>query len=327
MLRIREEQRWQVRRTTLSAMTDRDALPLPELYAELVDETVLAAWLAMAREEDLGSSGDITTASIIDPEACSTGLIAIRDEGVVAGLAILPVLLEVFESLAVLHLEVSDGQWCPPGTILARIEGRTADLLGMERTMLNILGRLSGIATSTSQALQAVEGTSVRIYGTRKTTPAMRHLEHYAIRCGGGCLHRQSLHDAVLYKDNHLDGIPGESLADHLSAAIATLRDAPGIRFVEVEVDTLEQLEKVLGMEEGLVDIILLDNMPPDVLVEAVCRRDAAGVPILLEASGGIGPGDLPAVAASGVDRIALGYLTHSASCLDMGLDIANTDT
>ena len=182
--------------------------------------------------------------------------------------------------------------------------------------MLNFLGRLCGIATLTDRYVQAVAGTGAEIYDTRKTTPGWRGLEKYAVRCGGGRSHRRGLYDAILIKDNHLGAIELKDLGPRLADA----RRRAEVAFVEVEVETLKQLEVVLGFE---VDVVLLDNMNPGQITEAVSMRNAQAPQVKLEASGGIDLQTVRAVAETGVDRIAVGALTHSAPALDVGLDFA----
>jgi nicotinate-nucleotide pyrophosphorylase (carboxylating) len=195
-------------------------------------------------------------------------------------------------------------------------------LLALERTALNFLQRLSGIATLTSRFVAATAGTRAAIYDTRKTTPGWRALEKYAVRCGGGRNHRFGLYDAVLIKDNHLawlQGPGGLDVAASIVASVATARaNVPAGTIVEVEVDTLEQLDVALGCGP---DIILVDNLGPEDMAEAVRRRDAVAPSVRLEASGGVSLATVGALAAAGVDRISVGALTHSASSLDLAMD------
>jgi len=223
-----------------------------------------------------------------------------------------------------------DRQEATIGASVARMEGPARGLLRAERLVLNLLGRLSGIATLTRQYVEAVRGTQARIYDTRKTTPGWRRLEKYAVRCGGGHNHRTGLFDAVLIKDNHLalgaDPAAGNSVRYTPAEAVRRARQflagqtgaASGAAIVEVEVDTLEQLDEVLA---AAPDIVLLDNMSPAMLAEAVARRNAAGSAAELEASGGVSLATVRPIALSGVERISVGALTHSAVCLDVGLD------
>jgi nicotinate-nucleotide pyrophosphorylase (carboxylating) len=217
----------------------------------------------------------------------------------------------------------SDGQTVAAGARLAELDGPVRTLLTAERLLLNLIGRLSGIATMTRQFVQAVQGTSACIYDTRKTTPGWRRLEKYAVRCGGGRNHRTGLFDAVLIKDNHLALMklrPGEAVRRARDFLHAVLRDPAQAEamIIEVEVDTLEQLDDALP---AAPDIILLDNMSPSQLHAAVVRRDAVAPNIQLEASGGVNLRSVRAIAETGIDRISVGALTHSAAALDVALD------
>jgi nicotinate-nucleotide pyrophosphorylase (carboxylating) len=223
---------------------------------------------------------------------------------------------------------LADGECVEAGQAIAAWAGPAGDVLAAERVALNFLQRLSGIATLTRTYVDAVAGTSAKIYDTRKTTPGWRALEKYAVRAGGGMNHRMGLYDAVLIKDNHIAAmtLAGEAdaidaLGDKLAAARAKL---PAGGFVEMEVDTLTQLDAALKLA---VDVVLLDNMSPTELAEAVARRDAAGLAgkVALEASGGVTLDSVRAVAAAGVERIAIGAITHSATAVDIGLDIELT--
>jgi nicotinate-nucleotide pyrophosphorylase (carboxylating) len=223
-----------------------------------------------------------------------------------------------------------DGDPVAPGQQVARIEGPAAALLAAERLVLNFLGRMSGIATLTRQYVEAVAGTKARIYDTRKTTPGWRRLEKYAVKCGGGWNHRTGLFEALLIKDNHLalgaesamrKGVkfsPAEAVVQARRFLQQSGRESLGPLVVEIEVDTLDQLDEVLPVGP---DIVLLDNMSPDQLRQAVARRNAAAPEVELEASGGVHLETIRAIAASGVERISVGALTHSAVSLDVGLD------
>jgi nicotinate-nucleotide pyrophosphorylase (carboxylating) len=279
--------------------------------------------------EDLDRGQDWTTVALAHPEALAEAEFVARQPGVVAGLAAAPVILDEMEIDATWTAHVADGAAVSPGTRLATIAGHARDLLTSERLLLNMLGRLSGIATLTRQYVRAVAGTKARVYDTRKTTPGLRRLEKYAVHCGGGHNHRLGLYDAILIKDNHLALGKTATIGRHYTPAEAVRRArefardhfAPSIAaalIVEVEVDSLEQFEEVLSAGP---DIILLDNMSPAQLHRAVALRDASGVALELEASGGINLGTIQAVAETGVDRISLGALTHSAIGLDIGLD------
>jgi nicotinate-nucleotide pyrophosphorylase (carboxylating) len=217
---------------------------------------------------------------------------------------------------------VDDGQPVHAGDVLGCLRGYWRDLLSLERVFLNLLSHLSGIATMTSRYVDAVRGTGAQVCDSRKTTPGLRSLEKYAVACGGGCLHRIGLHDALMFKDNHLASVPPDAMADLLAAAIDVAREDRPLRFACVEVDDLDQFRSVLEIQENRVDIVLLDNMNPARLREAVSLRNASSSSILLEASGGITLDTIAAVAATGIDRISVGALTHGARWMDIGLDI-----
>jgi len=302
-------------------MQDLNLLPLPELFGALTADGGLDRLLEAAMEEDARAPGDITTDSIIATDQQAEAKVVARQEGRVAGLPAMVRLVERDGRCSAM-VASSDGAACQAGEALAILKGPLRSLLGIERTLLNVVGRLSGIATVTHQYVTAIAGTKATICDTRKTTPGLRNLEKYAVRCGGGTLHRLGLYDAALYKDNHLAGIPLEALARRLTEAIVHVRSQHEVRFVEVEVDRLEQLSEVLGMERGLIDFILLDNMPLEALRDAVARRDREARHIKLEASGGVNLSTVRAIAETGVDRISVGAITHSAPCLDVALDI-----
>lgn len=301
------------------------------------DDRLEADWrwlLTLALVEDLGDpthtgpQGDVTTLALVPAEVAGRAAIVARQAGVVAGLpAVGPTFRETGGALT-FHAAAADGDRVAPGVELGRIEGPAAAILTVERLLLNLLGRLSGIATLTRQYVDAIAGTGARIYDTRKTTPGWRRLEKYAVRCGGGYNHREALFAAVLIKDNHLAlGAEREGSGARFSPAEAVGRarrwlqqhGASGESIVEVEVDTLEQLEAVLPAGP---DIVLLDNMAPPTLREAVALRDRVRPEVELEASGGVELGTVRAMALSGVERISVGALTHSAPALDVGLDM-----
>ncbi|HVP72736.1 MAG TPA: carboxylating nicotinate-nucleotide diphosphorylase [Phycisphaerales bacterium] len=301
-------------------MLDLNSLPLPRLFAELTADGCLDRLVDAALDEDLRDAGDVTSDSIIDPVLTAEALVVARSAGVAGGLACGQRICGEhvrFESI------VKDGDAFGPRMTLAKVAGPLRHILGVERTLLNIIGRLSGIATVTSRFVEAIKGTNAVVCDTRKTTPGMRNLEKYAVRCGGGTLHRIGLYDAALYKDNHLALIPPEQLAETVKVAAIAARRYHDLRFVEVEVDSLEQLKRLLTIEPGVIDIVLLDNMPPPMMREAVKMRDTANASLQLEASGGVNHDTVRAIAESGVDRISIGALTHSVACLDVGLDIA----
>ena len=304
-------------------MQDLNALSLSELFLALTADGSLDRLLSAARAEDLADSGDVTTQSIIHDESDVRAAGVARQAGTVAGLAVIPRLLEVFECDVRFEPVASDGEACAAGQVLWRLLGDLRPILAVERTMLNLIGRLSGIATLTRRYVEAIAGTTAVICDTRKTTPGMRFLEKYAVRCGGGTLHRLGLHDAVLFKDNHLQHLgPGE-FAQTVAASAKAARDRYDLRFVEVEIETLEQLRLVLEIEPGLIDMVLLDNMSLDQMRDAVISRDKLAPDVLVEASGTITLDHVQAVAETGVDRISVGALTHSAPSLDVALDLA----
>jgi nicotinate-nucleotide pyrophosphorylase (carboxylating) len=279
----------------------------------------------LAVREDLEAEGvndDLTARLTIPENAVGSARFVARSPGVLAGL---PVLRKLSKRLGLadgLSLGLEDGDRLQPGSEIARIEGPMRAMLGMERTALNFLQRLSGVATLTARFVAEVAGTKAVILDTRKTTPGWRALEKYAVRCGGGTNHRLSLHDAVLIKDNHLAWLA--SGGDPIGRAVEAARlwrkghPKPSIKFIEVEVDTLEQFDR--AVEVG-PDIILVDNLGPEKLAEAVRRRDERAPGILLEASGGVTLATVRGLAETGVDRISVGALTHSAPALDIGLD------
>ncbi len=273
----------------------------------LTVEPIIRAALA----EDLGRAGDITTDSIIPADATATARIAARKDGRVAGLDAALIAFRLLDPAVSIAVEHADGADVRPGGTIATVSGKARALLTAERTALNILGRLSGIATATRALVREVEGTNARIVCTRKTTPGLRVLEKHAVKLGGGFNHRFGLDDAVLIKDNHI------AVAGGVRAAVERVRASIGHMVkVEVEVDTLDQLDELLGLP---VDVVLLDNMDPDTLRRAVRRIDGR---LLTEASGNVTLATVRAIAKSGVDMISCGWLTHSAPNLDIGLDI-----
>jgi nicotinate-nucleotide pyrophosphorylase (carboxylating) len=303
-------------------LPDLNSLPLDELYEVLSADGLVDDLLRIAVREDLGDAGDVTSRVIRPGSGTITARIIAREAGILAGIAVLGAIRSAFEADIEFEVTVSDGDAVTRGDVVAALTGSPADILSMERTTLNLIGRLSGIATLTDRFVNAIAGTRARIYDTRKTTPGWRRLEKYAVRCGGGFCHRLGLHDAVLVKDNHIAGVPIDQLTDVLRATIDTARRAAALRFVMVEVDTLEQFDAVLALGAAGPDIVLLDNMSPDELAEATRRRDGASSMVQLEASGGVRLETIRAIASSGVDRISVGAITHSAMQLDFGLDL-----
>lgn len=267
-----------------------------------------------ALEEDL-AWGDATTDVLVPPALRCTGVLLAKAPGVIAGLPVAEAVFHEIEPAIVVQAVVHDGATVQPGDILARLEGPAAALLRAERVALNFLQRLSGIATLTRRYVEAVQGTTARIVDTRKTTPGLRALEKYAVRAGGGHNHRFCLADGVLIKDNHITALAaaGASLREIVAHA---RQNTPHSLRVEVEVTRLDQIEEALA---GGADALLLDNMPPSMLREAV--RLVAGRAIT-EASGGITLETVRAVAETGVDLISVGALTHSAPALDISLEL-----
>ena len=271
-----------------------------------IDEAVRAAL-----NEDLGRAGDITSQATIPATAQAHAVIAARKHGVLAGLPMAASAFRMMDASLSFEPETADGAALVPGGIAARIKGPARAMLSAERVALNYLGRLSGIATLTRAYAEEVAHTKAKICCTRKTTPGLRAFEKYAVRCGGGMNHRFGLDDAFLIKDNHIAVAGG--VAQALRAAKA---HAGHLVKIEIEVDTLDQLRDVLA--EG-ADVVMLDNMPVPMLREAVAI--IAGR-MRTEASGGVDLHTVKAIAETGVDLISVGALTHSASVLDLGLDI-----
>ena len=281
------------------------ANPLP-LYPLQYESLVRAALI-----EDLGRAGDLTTNAIVPPGAQGSGQLKARGGGCLAGLAVAATAFQLTDPAVDIDFLNHDGDIVEAGQTLAVIRGSARGLLSAERIALNFLGRLSGIATATEGLVQAVSGYPARVACTRKTTPGLRLLEKYAVRCGGGANHRFGLDDAVLIKDNHL------IVSGGISEAVRRVHAAVGhLVKVEVEVDTLTQLEEALSCD---IDAVLLDNMSPGQLAEAV---QMVGGRVLTEASGGITPQTAREVAAAGVDLLSVGWLTHSATALDVALDV-----
>jgi len=307
---------------TLQGMIDLNALPLARLFEALTADGSLDRLLAAARREDLSDVGDVTTAAMPDGQRVVHAAGVARTAGTVSGMVAIRGILDAFDCTAKLENAIDDGATCGAGEVLWRLHGPIATILGVERTLLNIVGRMCGIATLTARYVEAVSGTGCVVCDTRKTTPGLRALEKYAVRCGGGTLHRVGLHDAVLLKDNHLSHLQPHELPDAVKKASSVARARHDLRFVEVEVDDLVQFEKLLDCPDGVIDIILLDNFAPGELRDAVKSRDSRRPDLLLEASGGIVLERIADVAQTGVDRISVGALTHAASSLDIGLEV-----
>ncbi|MDX2028836.1 MAG: carboxylating nicotinate-nucleotide diphosphorylase [Alphaproteobacteria bacterium] len=276
--------------------------PLPEDVVEVLVRNALA--------EDLGSRGDITTDAIIPADAKWKGVLVARQAGIVAGLDFAQMAFRLMDASVCFTPKKADGDAVKPGDVLAEVTGTARAILTGERVALNCLGHLSGIATATHQLVEVVKPHKARIACTRKTMPGLRAAEKYAVWAGGGINHRFGLYDAVLIKDNHIAAAGG------LRAAVLKARKAVESEVkVQLEVDTLEQLQEALDLP---IDAVLLDNMEPAMLKRAV---EMVSGRFVTEASGGVTLANISAIAASGVDRIAVGWITHSAPVLDVGLD------
>jgi nicotinate-nucleotide pyrophosphorylase (carboxylating) len=287
------------------AAKDGEGLP-PPLYPLLYEPLVVRAL-----GEDLGRAGDLTSDAVLPLGLHAEARLVARAPGRVAGIDVALAAFRLLDPSLLLAAHRRDGEDCVRGEALATVRGAARSILSAERTALNFLGRLCGIATATRDLAAAVAPHGARIVCTRKTTPGLRALEKYAVRAGGGRNHRFGLDDAVLIKDNH------RALAGGLAAAVARARRAVGhLVKIEVEVDSLDELREALALG---VDAVLLDNMDLPTLAEAV--RMARGR-VLTEASGGIRPETARAVAAAGVDLLSVGWLTHSAPALDVALDV-----
>lgn len=295
--------------------------------AEIEDD--LRQLVRLAVREDLGRQSDWTTVALVGPERQGRAALVAREAGVMAGLRAAPVLIDEMQADIKWQPRVADGDEVAAGSVIAKLSGSARDLLTCERPLLNLLGRLCGIATLTRKYVRQIEGTGARIYDTRKTTPGWRRLEKYAVRCGGGHNHRIGLFDAVLIKDNHLALASEENLSP--AAAVRRTREflqqmaatagAPAemqAMIVEIEIDRLDQLDDVLAAGP---DIVLLDNMTHETLRAAVARRNVVAPGIKLEASGGVRLETVREIALTGVERISAGALTHSARALDVALD------
>ena len=310
----------------------RPSIPILDRY---LSSAQWAELIAIAKREDLGPGGvDITTHNImsesVDPssslllDATAVAIFRARASGILSGVALLTSITAAYDPALRVEVLIQDGQLVESGEAIARLSGCWASILAVERVALNFMTHLSGVATLTARYVSAVEGTKAAIYDTRKTLPGMRELQKYAVVCGGGYNHRMGLYDAVLIKDNHLAGLSESDWPASIEVAIRrVLASAPPPIFVELEVDHLSQLEIVLQSQlADQLDVVLLDNMSLDDLKQAVAMRDKRISRLKLEASGGVNLDTIASIAATGVDRIAVGALTHSASALDIGLDI-----
>ena len=281
---------------------------LNRLPTIMIEPLVRAALL-----EDLGQAGDLTSDAIVPATLATRAAFKARQAGVIAGLDLASLAFRLLDEKITISCEHFDGEQIRPGQTIGIVQGSARAILSAERTSLNFLYRMSGIASATASIVEAVRGTKARIICTRKTTPGLRVIEKYAVRAGGGANHRFGLDDAILIKDNHI------AIAGGVRTAIERTRAHVGhLVKIEVEVDTLTQLEEVLGLG---ADAVLLDNMTLDQLREAVIM---VGGRAITEASGRVTPQTAPAIAATGVDLISVGWLTHSAPALDIGLDFCN---
>lgn len=284
-------------------MLGKLASPHPLVYEDV---------LRCALQEDLGRAGDLTTDAIVPPNLEVSARVISRSPGCIAGVEVAACTFRLLDPSVRVDVSVSDGSTVQSGDTLAVVKGLSRALLTAERTALNILGRLSGIATATHHIVGKIENSLAKVVCTRKTTPGLRSLEKYAVRAGGGFNHRFGLDDAVLIKDNHL------IIAGGIRQAVEEVRKVIGHTVkIEVEVDTLEQLEETLEVQ---VDAVLLDNMELETVKKAVQIVDKR---LVIEVSGGITPENAVELAAVGVDLISLGWLTHSAPALDVSLDIS----
>lgn len=277
-----------------------------------LDDVLLRPLVEAALTEDLGRRGDVTSQATIPADMQAKLEIKARQAGVICGMDLARLSFAMVDPQIEFVAQVADGEWVDAGTVLASVRGNARHLLTAERTALNFMTHLSGIATDTRKIVDSVANYPAQITCTRKTIPGLRIVQKYAVRCGGGRNHRLGLDDAILIKDNHI------AIAGDIKTAIKQAQNFAGHLIpIEVEVDTLAQLEQAL---DAGVSLVLLDNMSPEMLAQAVamCKGRAR-----TEASGGITPETVQAAAKTGVDFIAMGYLTHSTTALDIGLDFS----
>ena len=284
-------------------------MPLEPLPFFLIKQVV-----EQALQEDLGHNGDITSRFVIPETTQAEGMIIAHEAGCIAGMDLASTCFRTYHSHLHITCMVQEGDYVEAGHVIMKISGFARAILSAERVALNFLGHLSGIATQTNLLVQAVKMTQAKITSTRKTTPTLRMLEKYAVRAGGGNNHRCGLSDGILIKDNHI------ALAGSLTKALQSASDQAGhMTPIEIEVDTLKQLEETLNIG---ATIILLDNMSPETLTQAIQMIDGRAI---TEASGNIKLETIRPIAQTGVDYISVGYITHSAPCLDVGLDFQIT--
>jgi len=282
---------------------------------------MVRTWL----REDLGVAGDITSKAMIPAARQGRAELRARGPGVFAGEQVARRVVAIGAPRVRLVMRRREGARFRRGDAILTLRGPLRQILAVERTLLNALGRLCGVATATRQLVDRVRGTRVQIRDTRKTTPGLRLLEKHAVACGGGLRHRSGLHDAFLAKDNHLAGIPAHAVGETVRQAVRRVRRTQRPAFVMVEVDTATQFRSILDLPRGVVDVVLLDNMPPAAMRRLVRQRDRLAPWLRLEASGGVTPRTVRAMARSGVDFISVGGITHSAPQVDLGLDMVST--
>ena len=302
------------------AMIDRQ--PPLDTYISNDD---LSGLIERAKREDLGSEGlDLTSLCAIAPDDRRTARFCARQGGRLAGNTMLASICAVYDANISTREVLCDGTLLARGVVVAELSGPLRSLLALERVALNFLTHLSGIATLTAKYVEAVRGSKARIFDTRKTTPGLRSLEKYAVSCGGGSNHRMGLYDALLIKDNHLAHLSLDELPPALRDMVARARTTtPPPAFIEVEVDDLEQFRRVLSCD---VDVVLLDNMDIDSLRRAVEIRDRDAPGIELEVSGGVTLENVRPIAETGIDRISVGRLTHSAPAFDLSMDVTRKE-
>lgn len=287
--------------------------------------------IQLARREDMGpgAGDDVTSRLTLPADTIAVGTLLQKEVGVVCGLPIVEMVCRAYderlrvELIPGFHMEIIEGRYSDQRiTPLLRVRGPVRSLLSAERVMLNFLQHMSGVATQTNRFVRRVAGTQARVYDTRKTKPGFRALDKYAVRCGGGFNHRIGLYDGLLAKDNHVAGLPVRDLRDWASKIVAQSRSENASRFIEFEVTTLEQFQELLKVDG--IHVILLDNMDCPTMERAVQLRDAAGKrgTLDLEASGGVTLETIRPIAMTGVERIAVGAITHSAPALDISLEI-----